>query len=166
MISSNQREVLAAVVVSIVLALYAAAFGYSIAQVWLAQGAHAPVYNEALLYIATALATLVGGIIVVLLNVPQTGPTPPAPAAPETPAPHGRDPQPRMKAPRAVMRMLSNLPAYLGIAYVVVYLCVGTVAVLTWLVLPGVTSDLVKNVATTFIGLAILIVRGYFNLRG
>lgn len=48
-------------------------------------------------------------------------------------------------------------------AYVLVYFLVGVAAVVTWVVNSDVASVVVKNLASTFVGMAIPVVAGYFS---
>jgi len=144
------QRIATSVVVLAVLVLFAIVFGYAIVQVW--QSSTEPTVGEGLLYTATGLATVVGGAVAVAVSV-----RPPATAElVRTPAP---------AAPLAVIHaVVDRLPSVVNVIYVVVYAVVGVAAVITWVTHPNVTTDLVKNMATTFLALAIPTAGGFFRV--
>ncbi|HEY7201367.1 MAG TPA: hypothetical protein VIC57_14185 [Candidatus Dormibacteraeota bacterium] len=145
------QRIATAVVVGAVLALFAIVFGYAIVQVW--QSSTEPTVSEALLYAATGLATVVGGAVAVAISV-----RPGAGAGAKVPGD-------QLAGSPLVIRIIADqLPNVLNIVYVVVYAAVGVGAVVTWVTHPDVTTDLVKNMATTFLALAIPTAGGYFRL--
>jgi hypothetical protein len=146
------QRIATAVLVAAVLALFAIVFGYAILQVW--QSSTEPTVSEALLYTGTGLATVVGGAVAVAVSV-----------RPE--AARSRGPADAVQGPRLVVRALADqVPNVLNILSVVVYAVVGVAAVATWVIHPDVTTDLVKNMATTFLALAIPTAGGYFRIGG
>jgi hypothetical protein len=157
MLPERVARILTAAVVLVVLLLFAVLFGLAIVSVW--QSSSKPGYNEGFLYAATALATLVGGVMAVAFNVRPPAPSPPLTSSP--PPPPG--PLPIIHA--AIDRLPPALPAILATLYVVVYMVLGLAAVITWVVRPGQTSDVVKNLATTFLGLALPIVSSFFRIQ-
>jgi hypothetical protein len=160
MLPERSAQVLTAIVVLLVLVGFAGLFGVAIAQVW--SSTSKPTYNEGFLYVATGAATLVGGVMAVAFNVrppgsPKNGPSY-GQSAPVQPAA-----QPVVQ--RVVHAVADQMPGILATVYVAVYLAVGVAAIVTWVGRPDVTSDLVKNVATTFIGLVLPIVGSFFHLQ-
>jgi hypothetical protein len=133
-----------AVVVAGLATLSAIAFGvlaaWAIVDVWQAKVEPQP--TEAFTYIETGLAGLVGGIVAAAFGV---------------------------SVPTEKVAGLSNLSTagaserqWIGGAYVMIYLLVGLAAAATWLVNSDVTSTVVKNLGSTFVGMVIPIVAGYF----
>jgi Ca2+/Na+ antiporter len=53
--------------------------------------------------------------------------------------------------------------AVIGSIYALAYVIIGAAAIVTWIAMPDETSALVKNLATTFLGLLVPIVAGYFR---
>lgn len=146
MIPDRVIHAVSASVVVIVLGLFVALFGTAIASVW--QGTQRPTYNDGFLYVATGLATLVGGVIAVALNLPVD-----------------RQPgQPAQGINKTFAWIGDNLTAILATIYVVVYFLVGLVATATWIARPDQTSDLVKNLAVTVVGLFLPLVSSFFSL--
>ncbi|RPJ60333.1 MAG: hypothetical protein EHM23_10770 [Acidobacteria bacterium] len=92
--------------------------------------------TDPLIYVATALAALVGGIVAVTFGVEST------------------EQQPTKKTP---------FKDWLTAAYAVTYVLFGVAAVAVWVVHPTGTVELVRNLATTFLGLALPIVTQYFR---
>jgi len=145
------QRIATAVVVGAVLALFAIVFVYAIVQVW--QSSTEPTVSEGLLYAATGLATVVGGAVAVAVSV--------RPGA----AGGAKVPGDQLAGSPLVIRIIADqLPNVLNIVYVVVYAAVGVAAVVTWVTHADVTTDLVKNMATTFLALAIPTAGGFFRL--
>jgi hypothetical protein len=172
--------------VFLALAAFAILFASAMYQVWAAPTGKPPQYNDPYLYVATGLAALVGGIFAVAFGartasgagattpVPAVAPAPAAaPAAPPAPAaPDGGSAGPA-RMPALVGSNLSSLgsvpalsddmQAILGGVYALVYVIVGIAALTTWVFHPNEISDLVKNLGTTFLGLALPIVTAFFR---
>lgn len=118
-----------------------------------------PTPSDPLVYFATALASLVGGIIAVGFGVPL-------------PSDGGlvKPPQP---TPSRVEMSLTGLTSItwpvakpaprqvIGAAYAIIYVATGAAACVVWALNPSETSSLVKNLAMTFVGLVIPIVAGF-----
>lgn len=113
----------------------------SIRDVWMATD-NAPSPGEPLTNTFTALSGLVGGIVAAAFGV-----SPPAG---------------KLGGLANVSTAGLQAVQWIGLAYVVIYLLVGLVAVVTWIARPDLTSDLVKNLAVVTIGMIVPIVAGYF----
>lgn len=101
---------------------------------------HAESNNEALTYVWTGTSVLVGGVVAVAFGQPE---------------------------PKSfVARMIG--PDQLVIAYAWAYVIVGIAAIVVWVITDQqnhVTSSLVKNAATTFLGLILPIVSSFLRPR-
>jgi hypothetical protein len=125
-------------------------FGIGILNVLRARPGEPPAHNEAFVYVATAVASLVGGIVAVGFGI-------------KPPGGNGS----RLKASVSSLGTLA-LPKIewkevIGSIYAIVYIILGIAAVTVWVIKPNETSALVKNLATTFLGLAIPIAAGFFR---
>jgi hypothetical protein len=134
--------------VFLAIAAFAVLFTMAIVQVWQATPGKPPQYSDPYLYVATGLAALVGGIFAVAFGVKKTS------GGPST----------------TNFTTLGSLPsgpvsaaAILGGIYALVYVAVGVAALATWVLKPDEVSDLVKNLGTTFLGLALPIVAAFFQ---
>jgi hypothetical protein len=159
---------------------FASMFGVGIYQTWTAAADHPPVFNEPFLYVATTIAALIGGIVAV-----GFGQKPPVPGPPQGPSietsrstlmrsQHGQiGLDPRILASLSITslaRLLLTAAAnpklwqkILASLYALIYFFWGLASVLTWVVHPSEAPDLVKNLATTFLGLAIPVAAGFFG---
>jgi hypothetical protein len=130
----------------------------------------APTPSDAFVYVATAIGALVGGIVAVGFGVPAppSGPTPGTPT-PGTPTPGTPTPGPNPSLLKTSVDALGSLAlpiasairAVIGSIYAIVYVGFGIFAGVVWVGNSNETSDVVKNLAVTFIGLVIPIVAGY-----
>jgi hypothetical protein len=109
--------------------------GYAIVQVLRTSSPPPPPTSEGLLNVLTSVASLVGGIVAVAFGITSQ--------SVELLA-HG-SPQEKL----------------MGI-YALVYVLAGVCATVTWVTKSAVTSTVVKNLATTFLGLALPIVTAFF----
>jgi len=138
------------IIVFLAVAAFAVLFGIAIAQVWSAQAGKPPQYSQSYLYVATGLAALIGGIFAAAFGLKTQDPK-----------------TPNMPAQQLNFRTLASVSGtagvILGAVYLVVYLVVGIGALVTWVIHPNEISDLVKNLGTTFLGLALPIVAAYFQ---
>ncbi|WP_405925190.1 hypothetical protein [Streptomyces sp. NBC_00035] len=118
-----------------------------------AQGS-APKFNDAYLYVTTALSTLVGGVVALGFGQkpPSNDDNPPLPV---TEAVEGLSAVVTGKKP-------ADVGAWIGAAYAILYVLLGIVAIILWMVKPDLVADPVKALASTFLGLALPIARGYF----
>lgn len=117
----------------VLIAFFAGSFGLGIAQTWRAQPGNPPNYSDAFVYVATALASLVGGIVAVAFNATEG------------------------------LSKAVDWVTVLTIVYSVTYVLFGVAALLTWMFKARETPILLKNLATTFLGLAITIVATFFG---
>jgi hypothetical protein len=157
---------------------FAYVFVNAILQVWAAKSGQTPTVDPALLYVGTLLAAMVGGFFAVALGLSPPPPPPPpntqtragTPNTSETPPPQTTR---RLSlAPSRVTRLdlgggflgAIDTRAIIAVIYALVYLGISVAACFTWLSHSPETSDLVKSLATTFIGLAIGTATNY--LRG
>lgn len=113
---------------------------WAIRDVWMAETM--PMPDEAFTFVETGLAGLVGGIVAAAFGVSR---------------------------PNEKISGLSNLSTagaserqWVGALYVSVYVVVGIATVFTWLFKAEVASTVVKNLGSTFIGMLIPVVAGYF----
>jgi hypothetical protein len=156
---------------------FASMFGVGIYKTWTTTPDHPPVFNEPFLYIATTLAVLIGGIVAVGFG--QKPPVPPQGPSMETSL-KSRLTSERGEVSLELALLLST--AYLAglllsvtdprlcqkilaSLYAIIYFF-GIASILTWVVHPSEARDLVKNLATTFLGLAIPIAAGFFGSQG
>jgi hypothetical protein len=133
--------------------------------------ANPPTNSPQYVYVATALAGLVGGVFAMVFN--EHLPT-------ETVATRATDDgsgspmvQKRIVyGPTSALLALKNsvtptpdnLLSYVTSAFVAVYLVVGLAAIATWVIASDKTPDLIKNLSLITIGLFIAIARSFFNL--
>jgi len=124
-------------------------------------------------YVATALAGLVGGVAAMIFNEklpddPAARPAAPAgpPAAqPTTPSASG----PAAAATAFVQAVIpgdgkNRLFAVVSSMYVIGYFLAGVAAIVTWVRVSENTADLVKNLALISIGLFVAIARSFFHV--
>lgn len=126
-------------------------FGMGIYKVWVRNSAPD---SEGFVDVATAVAALVGGIVAVGFNQPSTKPV-----------------KGRLRRLRSGFRGLGafavqvnwDWEAWLGGLYAIIYVLLGIAAVVTWVAGPAnPTPPLIKNLATTFLGLALPIITAFF----
>ncbi len=132
---------------------FAVLFAMAVTQVWQAAPGKPPQYSEPYLYVATGLAALVGGIFAVAFGVKQQ-----------------QAGQPSQSMVGHNLSNLGSLPSVaptpatvLGAVYAFAYVAIGIAALTTWVLHPNEVSDLVKNLATTFLGLALPIVGAFLQ---
>lgn len=140
-------EVLAAALAIVAILGFAVMFVIDIYRIWSAPAGQTPVDNQAFLYVATALAALIGGFVAVSFGV-----KPPSSGSLIT------------RNVQSLGRLLLVGPVELiGSAYLVIYLALAVAAIVTWVGRPSETTALVKNLALTFVGLLIPIVSAYLQ---
>ena len=125
-------------------------FGWGIYKVWTKNPNKD---SQAFVDVATALAALVGGIVAVGFNQP-----PPTTATGLFSSHIG--------ALGSFLTFHSNWnwPDALGATYAIIYVVLGIVAVGTWVAGPASPMpSLIKNLATTFLGLAVPIISSFFS---
>jgi len=128
---------------------YAAIFGYGVFEVW-APPPGGVQYSQALLYIATGIGTLVGGVVAVNFGIKQPG----------TKAASRATFRSTMERLGKFLLGGANLRYALGLIYAGVYFVVGIAAIITWLVHSAEATDLVKNLATTCFAMGLAIITG------
>jgi len=155
------RLALTVLISLLVIGGFAAVFAKGILDTWQAKGT-VPPFSETYLYVATALAGLVGGLVAAGFGQ----------KLPETPP--GRD-LAREAQPSRVARRLANLGAIvlpgqtqdwqrlMASLYAVVYILWGVLAIITWVAKSPVCPDLVKNLASISFGLFLAIARGFLS---
>jgi hypothetical protein len=167
-------------VVFAALVAFASMFGAGIYRTWTATAVHPPVFNEPFLYIATTIAALMGGIVAVGFGqkppIPPQGPSTETSLITRITSQHGAVGAEllflgglnitslarfllsavRATDPETWQKILASL-------YAIVYFFWGIASVLTWVVHPSEAPELVKNLATTFLGLAIPVAAGFFG---
>jgi hypothetical protein len=126
-------------------------FGWGIYKVWFRNSA---ADSEGFVDVATAVAALVGGIVAVGFSQPSMKPA-----------------TGRLRRLRSGFRGLGafaaqvnwDWEAVLGGLYAIIYVLLGILAVVTWVAGPAdPTPPLIKNLATTFLGLALPIITAFF----
>jgi hypothetical protein len=132
---------------------FAALFAAAITQVWQASNGKPPQYTEPYLYVATGLAALVGGIFAVAFGVKQ------ATTDSKSQSLVGHN----LRALGSLPNVPPNAATVLGGIYAFAYVALGIAAMTTWVLHPNEISDLVKNLGTTFLGLATPIVAAFFQ---
>jgi hypothetical protein len=134
--------------VFLAIAAFTVLFAMAILQVWQAPSGKPPEYGEPYLYVATGLAALVGGIFAVAFGVKKAS---------------GGLGGPNFTTLGSLPNVPEAAAAILGGVYALAYVAVGVAALATWVLRPDETSDLLKNLATTFLGLALPIVSAFFQ---
>ena len=120
---------------ALVLLLFVVGFGWDAYRVWTSSST--PPDNPALTQVWTGVAALVGGITAVLLGVEHV---------------------------RLQLATCSPMDkSFFQYAFSLSYCLVGISAVVTWLLRTSQVTALVRNAATTFLGLAIPVVASYMN---
>jgi hypothetical protein len=135
--SNRATAVLTLFLVAVAIFAFAAIFVGAMYDTWIM--AHCPPRNETatpFTYVGTTLAALVGGIVAVAFGQP----------------------------PPKVFHLTTVDPRNVMITiYSIIYVVVGLAAVATWMYWPDCTALIIKNLATTFVGLAVPIVANYFH---
>jgi hypothetical protein len=127
-------------------------FGWGIYKVWVKKSTQD---SEAFVYVATALAALVGGIVAVGFNQPLT-----------TPATGFFSSHFGALGSFLMLQSHWNWKAALGGTYAIVYVLLGITAVVTWVAGPtNPMPPLIKNLATTFLGLVVPIISSFFTTK-
>lgn len=142
---------LSAVIAAGALVAFAVIFGLGVVQVWSAPVGMPPHYDEPFLGFATAIGAFVGGIVAVAFGIK------PAPQPNQTILVRN------LGSLGAVPLVQDQARVVLGALYAIVYVALGFAAVATLLVHPHELSDLVTNLATTFLGLALPIAGAFFS---
>ena len=109
-------------------------------------------YTDAFLYVATALSALIGGVVAV-----GFGQKPP-PAEPGT-----RAARSAVGLGRVAALHQGRWQEILATVYVISYLLLGVGAIATWVARSAETPEVLKNLATTFLGMMLPIVAAYFS---
>jgi Na+-transporting methylmalonyl-CoA/oxaloacetate decarboxylase gamma subunit len=140
------RKTVSIVLVVLTGLAFAVFFAWAIIQAWASAPGTSPKLNDAFSYVSTAIAALVGGIVAVAFGLKQ----PPSSS------------KERLKNSLNGLRDL-GVSQVLLVIYVVIYLVCGVVAIVTWVIRPPETPELVKNLAVTFVGMLIAITGAYFK---
>jgi hypothetical protein len=165
--SANWRRWFAAAVALVVLAGFL--YVYWRAMVWAFQSVEKPAkFDGAYIYVATALAGLVGAIVAMIFNEKL-----PEPAhiedrsGPKQPRASRAAPGPRaalFALRRSVVPSQLQILSFMSAAYVLGYLLTGIAAIAVWVMLGDRAPDLIKNLALISIGLLIAIARSFFTV--
>jgi hypothetical protein len=124
---------------------YGALTAYSIVAVWRSAGPPAAP-NDAFTYFATGLSGLVGGIVAAAFGVSL--------------------PTQKLRAITNISTAGAGSKQWIGAVYIAIYLVVGLAAGVTWVIHGNdLTSNTVKNLGSTFGGMLIPIVAGFFANR-
>jgi hypothetical protein len=132
-------KILTIVLAGVTVLFCSAMFAFALVKTWRSK-AKPPDFGDAFLYVATALASLIGGIVAVAF-----GQAPPRPSL-----------------------LLGSLDwlAIMATVYAIAYLSLGIASLVTWVLKADVTPAVVKNLATTFLGLLLPIVGSFFHGGG
>jgi tryptophan-rich sensory protein len=136
----------------IALVAFAVMFGSDIVRVWSAPAGRPPADNQAFLYIATAIAALVGGFVALSFGI-----------KPKSSAAVVQGSLLRRNVHSLGKLLMLSPGEVIGSAYLVIYLAIAVAACATWAYHPDETTPLVKNLALTFVGLIIPIVSAYLE---
>ena len=142
-------------------------YGHGIFVCWFAPPGTSPTFKPEYVYVATALAGLIGGVVAMVFNEKL----PDAPA-PQTPKPAPNDPTPSASGVDATLAAVKNsvvgtkadFLTIVSAIYVLVYFAAGVFAIITWVKMSEHTPDLIKNLALICIGLFVAIARSFFNV--
>jgi hypothetical protein len=164
MVLPPEVRTLFAVVISLsALAGFVALFGSAIWETWRAD--QKPQHSENYLYLATALAGLVGGIVATGFGQRPPELPPASPGSVDN-------------VSRAGVIFFDNIvdlgyfvtagmqlarPEILGSIYAGLYILLGLASIVTWVKKQSVASDLVRNLASVTIGLFLPIVSSFFG---
>jgi hypothetical protein len=164
MLLPPEVRTLFAVVISLsALVGFVTLFGSAIWETW--RSAQKPQPAENYLYVGTALAGLVGGIVATGFGQRPPEGSPPVP---------GLVPDP-VSAGMIVFNNVVDLgyfvtaglqltrPEVVGTVYAGLYIILGIASIVTWVAKPAVASDLVRNLASVTIGLFLPIVSSFFG---
>jgi hypothetical protein len=165
--SQTSRRFLAGLVAILAIAGFGFLYGYGIALCWIAPTETTRSFNPEYVYVATALAGLVGGVVAMTFN--ERLPDAPPQAARQAGATGAT---PSASGFRAGLTAIKNtftggkvdVLAFISTVYVIVYFLVSCLAIITWIKLSDHTPDLIKNLALIGIGLFIAIARSFFNV--
>lgn len=150
-------SILTVVIVVMTLIGFAWMLGTSIFLVWHApSGGPPPEQGEAFTYVATGIAALVGGIATVGFGV-KPGSSSSGQGVYSFLTSLGS-----VIAPSGSIKTQTILAGLYGGMYVVF----GMLAIFTWISRPRATVTVVKNLATTFFGMALTIVTTFFSSKG
>lgn len=164
----KNKKVLEVVVVIIALIGYIAVSVYAFYEAFQSAGEEKFAFNTAIAYLASGLTGLVGGIVAVAFGVEHDTP-------PNDGAKNFRDkkPESRMSIKTKSLGSFSSTTKSddngksgkekIGMFYAIAYILIGVAAIVIWVMLDAETSQSVKNMATTFVGLLIPIVVAYFK---
>jgi hypothetical protein len=161
MLPSNVRTFLNSLVAFLLLVAFVAVFGVSILYSWLGRETNLTRDEGNFVYIATALAGLVGGIVAVAFGAP-----PPDAASDSTDDATTGSPQGGVGASvaRAVTDSANALTAVgvMSSLYSIVYFGLGALAIAVATLKADQASDLVKNFASVAFGILLVVARGFF----
>jgi len=154
-----------AFIASCVVAGFAIMYGRAIFLVWAASG-HPVEFQPEYVYVATALAGVVGGVAAMIFN--EQLPDDPQARTPKALA------TPSASGPKAAFAALVNsvvpqgganrMFSIVSSAYVIAYFLAGMAAIATWVTASANTPDLVKNLALISIGLFVAIARSFLSV--
>jgi hypothetical protein len=126
------------------------------------KGKENPENNPALLYLASALTGLVGGIVAAAFGVKTKGDGMESMSTGGTPTPSGK-----LKIQRigefAMGANEEKLKERLGNLYAWAYILIGVASIVIWAVLDAEATQSVTTNATTFIGMMLAIVSAFFK---
>lgn len=168
--NTSLKQIGAALVAIIAIAGFAVLYWYEIVHVWTwaaGKGEFAATTTEQMIYVATILAGLVGGVTAMIFNekLPDDPNTPPAnPANPATPSATGA--QPTMTAiVNSLIPSDNTILSLASVFCVLVYFITGIAAIVTWVYWSSREDDLIKNLALISIGLFVAIAKSFFRVQ-
>ena len=148
-------RVLVAVLALVAIVAFALIFFDGISDVLDASPADPPVPGEGLLYVSTAIASLVGGIVAVGFGVPLPA------NGPDALTNRGLLAGSIRGLGSITWPTLADVRQWIGAIYAIVYIIFGIAATVVWIAKADETSSLVKNLAMTFVGLVVPIVAAF-----
>jgi hypothetical protein len=165
--SRTSRRFLAGLVAILAIAGFGFLYCYGIVLCWIAPTETTRSFKPEYVYVATALAGLVGGVVAMIFN--EKLPDAPPQAARQAGATGAT---PSASGFRAGLTAIKNtftggkidVLAFISTVYVIAYFLVSCLAIATWIKLSDHTPDLIKNLALIGIGLFVAIARSFFNV--
>lgn len=161
--SQTSRRFLAGLVAILAIVGFGFLYCYGIVLCYIAPTGTTPSFNPEYVYVATALAGLVGGVVAMTFNEKLPDAPRQAGATGATPSASGL---------RAGLTAIKNtftqgkidVLAFISTAYVIIYFFVSFFAIAIWIKRSDHTPDLIKNLALIGIGLFLAIARSFFNV--
>lgn len=149
------RLALTVLIAALVVGGFGVVFGWGMIATWLATD-KPPVFSEPYLYVSTALAGLIGGIVALGFGQPPPNPR-------STPRPDRLTRSMAGLGRMVLPGQREDWQRIMASAYAVVYIVWGVAAIVTWVVKSPVTPPLVKNLASVSFGLFLPITQAFLG---